>query len=233
VTGGPLYTDPTLAESYARVSATNLANAAYERPAVQALLGDVRGRDVLDAGCAAGGHAAWLAAHGAYVTAIDASETMVRLARERTRGAARIVRADLRDALPFAAASFDVVLSSLTLHYLADWMPALREFARVLRDGGRLIVSTHHPLMTAGNVADYFAVTAIEEHWRSFAAEPVPVRFYHRPMERIVHDLLAAGFALQDLREPRPVPGTEARDPALAERFRTRPGFLIVDASKR
>ncbi len=229
MTGGPLYTDPALAESYARVSASNLANAAYERPAVQAVLGDVHGLDVLDAGCAAGEHAAWLAEHGARVTAIDASEAMLRLARARA-AAARVLRADLDEPLPLANAAFDVVLSSLTLHYLADWSRPLREFARVLRAGGRLVVSTHHPLMTAYDVPDYFAVALVEEEWTGFAERPVPIRFYHRPLERIVGDVIAAGFTLSRVHEPRPVPGSEAREPALAQRFRTRPGFLIVDA---
>ena len=129
----PLYDDPDLAAAYARVTAANVANAAYERPAMRALLGDVRGLDVLDAGCAAGEHSAWLAERGARVVALDASETMVRLARERLRESARVLQADLAQPLPFADASFDIVVSSLTLHYLEDWTPPLRELARVLR----------------------------------------------------------------------------------------------------
>ncbi len=229
-TGGPLYSDPELAASYARVTAVNLANAAYERPAVHALLGDVTGLDVLDAGCAAGEHSAWLIDHGARVTALDASETMLRLARERVGERARVLQADLAEPLPLARASFDLVLSSLTLHYLDDWLVPLREFARVLRPGARLVLSTHHPLMTVDDVPDYFAVTVVEEAWLGFSDDPVPVRFFHRPLQRIVSDVHAAGFALRALHEPRPVPGSESRNPALAERFRTRPGFLIVEA---
>jgi SAM-dependent methyltransferase len=198
---------------------------------VRALFGDVRGCAVLDAGCAAGHHAAWLAERGARVTAIDASAAMVRLARERLGDDARALVHDLREPLPFADASFDVVLSSLTLHYLEEWTAPLREFARVLRPGGRLVLSTHHPLLTADDVPDYFAVTLVEERWRGFADDAVPVRFYHRPLERIVADVLGAGFTMRALVEPRPVDGLDDRDPALAHRFRTRPGFLIVDAN--
>lgn len=225
-----LYDDPELAAAYARVSAANVANAAYERPAVRALLGDVRGLDVLDAGCAAGEHSAWLAEHGARVVAVDASKTMVRLARERLGESARVLQADLAQPLAFADASFDVVLSSLTLHYLADWLPPLRELARVLRPGGRLVLSTHHPYMSAGLVDDYHAVSQVEEGWRGFADDPVLVRFYHRPLQRIVTDVLDAGFTLRGLREPQPTAEADARDPKLAARFRNEPGFLIVDA---
>jgi SAM-dependent methyltransferase len=228
-----LYDDPELAASYARVSAANVANAAYERPAVRALLGAVRGLDALDAGCAAGEHAAWLADHGARVVALDASETMVRLARERLGPRARVLRADLARPLALADASFDVVLSSLTLHYLEDWAPPLGELARVLRPGGRLVLSTHHPLMTADLVADYHAVCVVDDEWRDFADEPVPVRYYHRPLQRIVADVLGAGFALRGLHEPQPTADAQARDPAFTARLRTRPGFLIVDAETR
>jgi SAM-dependent methyltransferase len=226
----PLYDDPALAASYARVTAANVYNAAYERPAVRALLGDVRGRDVLDAGAAAGEHSAWLVAHGARVTAIDASEAMVRLARTRLGDTATVLRADLARPLPFADASFDLVLSSLTLHYLEDWLPTLRELARVLRPRGRLVLSTHHPALTDDPEADYHAVRLVEEGWDGFSDSAVPMRFYHRPLERIVGDVLAAGFVLRALREPRPSAEADARDPAVAARLRTRPWFLLVDA---
>jgi len=226
----PLYDDPALAAAYARVTAENAANAAYERPAVRALLGDVRGLDVLDAGCAAGEHSAWLAEHGARVVAVDASEAMVRLARERLGERARVVHADLGRPLPFATASFDVVLSSLTLHYLEDWTAPLREFARVLRRHGRLVFSTHHPFMTADSVDDYHAVRLVEEAWRGFGEDPVRVRFFHRPLQRIVTDVLTAGFVLRAVVEPQPAAEAEERDPRLAQRFRTEPGFLIVEA---
>ena len=226
----PLYDDPALARAYARVTAANVYNAAYERPAVHEALGDVQGLDVLDAGAAAGEHSAWLAAHGARVVALDASEAMVELARARLGDAATVLCADLSRPLPLADASFDVVLSSLTLHYLEDWLPTLREFARVLRPGGRLVLSTHHPALTDDPAADYHAVRLVEEGWDGFADGAVAMRFYHRPLERIVGDVLAAGFVLRALREPRPSAEADARDPVVAARLRTRPWFLIVGA---
>ncbi|MBV9439892.1 MAG: class I SAM-dependent methyltransferase, partial [Candidatus Eremiobacteraeota bacterium] len=99
--------------SYARVSASNVWNAAYERPALRALLGEVAGLDVLDAGCAAGEHAERLVEDGARVTALDASDAMVTLTRQRLGERAGVVRADLGEALPFADGAFDRVVSSL------------------------------------------------------------------------------------------------------------------------
>ena len=207
-----------------------MCNAAYERPAIRALLGDVRGLDVLDAGCAAGEHAAWLVEAGATVVALDASAAMIALTRARLGSRAKAVRADLAEPLPFAADSFDVVLSSLTLHYLEKWQPTLREFARVLRARGRLVISTHHPYLTLDAVASYHDVALVEETWSGFGDEAVPVRFYHRPFARMVDDLAATGFRLTALREPQPSAQADARDPALARQLRTRPQFVILDA---
>jgi SAM-dependent methyltransferase len=230
--GSPLYDEPVLAAAYARVSAANAANAAYERPALRALLADVANLDVLDAGCAAGEHALWLSERGARVIALDASDAMVALARERLGERARVLRADLDAPLPFGAGAFDLVVSSLTLHYLRDWLPVLRELARVLRPGGRLVLSTHHPFATVAPGEAYHAVRLVDDAWDGFAAAPVAVRYYHRPLERIVADLLGAGFELRGLHEPQPTVAMAERNAALAAKFREAPGFLIVDARR-
>jgi SAM-dependent methyltransferase len=185
---------------------------------------------VLDAGCAAGDHAAWLVAQGARVVALDASAAMVALARARLGATAQVERVDLGRPLPFDDGAFDVIVSSLTLHYLADWVPTLREFARVLRRPGRLVLSTHHPFLTVDLVEDYDAVTLVEEGWAGFGDAPVPVRFYHRPMACILGELAAGGFTLCELEEVRPSVEAAARDPELAARLRARPAFLVLDA---
>ena len=225
----PLYDDPVLARAYQDVTGSNVCNAAYERPAVRALLGDVRGLHVLDTGCASGENSAWLAAQGAHVTALDVSEAMVALAAARLGDAGTVVRHDLAEPLPFPDDAFDIVLSSLTLHYLASWSASLAEFARVLRPGGRLVFSTHHPYLTVDERAPYHEVRLVEETWRDFGA-PVRVRFYHRPLERIVGDVLAAGFVIAGIHEPLAAPEAAERDPALAARLAREPMFLIVDA---
>jgi SAM-dependent methyltransferase len=225
-----LYDDPVLAQAYARVSAANLYNAAYERPAVHELLGEVRGLDVLDAGCAAGAHSAWLIEQGARVVALDSSAAMVRLAGERLGASACVLQGDLAQPLALPAAAFDVVLCSLTLHYLEDWQAPLREFRRVLRPRGRLVISTHHPFATLEMVGDYHALQRVDDAFTNFADEPVVVRYYHRSLERIVSDLRRAGFALRALHEPRPHADADLLDPDRAARLRTQPWFLIIDA---
>lgn len=101
-------------------------------------------RDVLEVGCGIGTLLADLAAAGFTCSAVDASPQMVAATRARlrrqgyTEAAMRVVQARVQ-ALPFADASFDAVVSTFPTDYIAD-PAALREIARVLRSGGRLIV---------------------------------------------------------------------------------------------
>jgi malonyl-CoA O-methyltransferase len=122
---------------------------ALEEPVVRARLGDVRGRRVLDLGCGTGRHALPLAAAGAVVTAVDFSPGMLARARAKPgAGRVRFVAADLRRPLPFPDAAFDLVVSGLVLEHLPDLPAVFAEARRVLRPGGRAVVSTIHPAMS-------------------------------------------------------------------------------------
>ena len=123
---------------------------ALEGPHVRAALGDVRGRDALDLGCGTGRHTAWLAEAGARVTAVDFSENMLKRARRKVAAAAATVHfivQDLHEPLPLQDASFDVVVSGLVLEHLRDLDGFFIEAHRVLRPGGRAVVSAMHPAM--------------------------------------------------------------------------------------
>jgi SAM-dependent methyltransferase len=107
-----------------------------------ALLGDVRGRVVVDFGCGSGENTLLLARRGAMVIAIDISEALIDLARQRLAvnglaGRAQFVVGSAHD-LPLQAASVDVVLGIAILHHL-DVDAASREVHRVLKPGGRAI----------------------------------------------------------------------------------------------
>ena len=118
-----------LADGYASVVDTKPHNAYYERPATLSLLRDVKGKRVLDAACGPGVYSEWLVSRGAEVVALDASPRMLELAKQRVGKAVDVRQADLRKPLTFLdSASFDVVLSSLTMHYLEDWHTPFKEF---------------------------------------------------------------------------------------------------------
>src|SRR6266480_4194940 len=135
-----------IAEQYATGIDARPWNALYERPATLALLPDVSGLDVLDAGCGHGWYADWLVRHGACVVACDRSARMAEFARARLLERAKVVHADASE-LALPAASFDLILSALVVHYLEDLAPTFRAWARLLRPNGLVVLSTHHAMM--------------------------------------------------------------------------------------
>ncbi len=119
---------------------------AVEEPAVRALLDDLPPGPVLDGACGTGRHAAYLVAAGREVTGVDASPEMLARARGRLP-AVELLEGDLA-ALPVPDATFAGAVCALALAHLPDMGPALAELSRVLRPGGRLVVSNPHPLAT-------------------------------------------------------------------------------------
>ena len=119
---------------------------ALEQPAVRALLDELPPGPVLDAACGTGRHTAYLLAAGREVVGIDASEAMLARARAKLPGA------DLRHgelaALPFDDGAFAGAVCALALSHLADIAPAIAELGRILRPGGRLVISDPHPFAT-------------------------------------------------------------------------------------
>ena len=225
-----------MGEAYAHDAEVHPINASYERPQMRAMAGDVRGRRILDAGCAAGALSALLVARGASVVGIDVAPSLVRIARERLESRAEFHIADLGEPLPFLAdASFDVVIASLVLHYLRDWDRPLREFHRVLKADGALLISTHHPIRDVEIVdppAPYFETVLLTDTWRKTGRD-FKVRFYHRPLSAIVDALADAGFVIERLPEPIPEREGFSGAPDLYERLLGGPWFLFVRALKR
>ncbi|MGZ6764434.1 MAG: class I SAM-dependent methyltransferase [Nocardioides sp.] len=199
------------AAAYATENDANLFNAHYERPAMLGLLGNFAGRRVLDVGCGSGPLAAAMVERGARVTGVDASAAMLDLARERLGEAVDLHVADLAEPLPLADAAYDDVVASLVLHYLEDWSGPLAELRRVLKPGGRLLVSVNHPSAYAivYPEKDYFAVTRYAEDY-TFDGRVTWLTFWHRPLHAMTDAFAAAGFRVTTISEPPPAPGTPA-----------------------
>jgi SAM-dependent methyltransferase len=222
--------DP-IADRYAAGIDRRRFNALYERPATLALLPDVRGLAVLDAGCGPGWYADWLARRGATVTAVDLSARMAMLAGERLGGRATVRAADMAQLAGIVGdATLDLIVSSLALHYVADLVALFREWARVLKTGGLIVLSTHHPLYDLERLrrSAYLATELVEENWAWLGA----VRFYQRPLSAITEPLSAAGFVIERLVEPVPVPAFRDADAEDYAKLTRTPSFVILRARK-
>jgi SAM-dependent methyltransferase len=199
------------ARAYSSANETNLLNAWYERPAMVDLAGEVDGRRVLDAGCGSGPLAAALRGKGALVSGFDLSPGMVALARERLGEETDLRVADLGERLPWDDDSFDVVVCSLALHYLEDWIAPLTDLRRVLRPGGRLVISVPHPAVYLFNYPgrDYFALTRYSEEFQ-FGEQSAVLTYWHRPLHAMTDAFADAGFQISVVSEPPWSPDTPA-----------------------
>lgn len=176
------------------------------------LLGDVRGRAVLEVGCGGAMCSRWLAGQGARPVAFDLSGGMLRHAvqlAERSGVGVPLVQADAEH-LPFRDASFDIAFTAFgAIQFVADSARLMREVARVLRPGGRWVFATTHPTRWAfpddpgprGLTAtmSYFDRTPYVEFDENGEATYVE---HHRTFGDRVREITAAGLHLVDVVEP-------------------------------
>lgn len=132
------------ANTYAQWRSTTLGKIIEhaETNVVFDLAGDLHGKRVLDVGTGDGTYAIEAAARGASVTALDVEQEMLDAARARaaSRGVELTLRHGRAEQLPFDDASFDVVIAVTVLCFVPDALHAVREMARVLAPGGRVVL---------------------------------------------------------------------------------------------
>jgi SAM-dependent methyltransferase len=226
VSSGNFY-EPELSDWFAGHATDSPYNAHYDRPAVFALAGNVRGQRLLDVGCGAGHYTAELLDRGADVVGVDGSERMLEHARSRVGSRATFVRHDLEQPLAFARdSSFDGAVLPLVLHHIDAREQLLAELARVLRPGGWLVVSTQHPTADWRRLGGSYFTRERSEievgggRWR------IPA--WRMPLQDLLEELTAPGFVLDRLVEPRPLEAFADADPVGYLRLLSEPEFLTM-----
>lgn len=125
-----------------------------EQPLVWAILEHLPPGDALDAACGTGRHSKYLARLGHRVVGVDGSPEML------AKATAEVPDADFREgdltALPVDDHSVDLAVCALALEHVSDLDKAVAELARVVRAGGRIVLSDLHPAAIAVGGAAYF-----------------------------------------------------------------------------
>ncbi len=194
------------------------------------MLAQIRGHGfatALDVGCGEGRFCRMLAAEGLRPTGIDPTASLI--ARARTLDPAGDYRIGRAEALEVADASFDLVVSYLSLIDIPDITAAIPEMARALRPGGRLLVANLTSYNTAGPLGGWQDGRWPIDHYMEERADWVEWRGirilnWHRPLETYMQLFLAAGLTLRHFAEPMPHSG----DPAQIARHRRVPFFVLM-----
>ena len=212
-------------------------------PAFFAMLPSVAGLAGLDIGCGEGYNTRLLAGRGAKVTAVDISETFVAYAQEAERERPLGIHYEVASAveLPFADASFDFATAFMSLMDVPETDRALAEAFRILKPGGFLQFSITHPCFDTPfrrnlrNEQGHTYAIAVGEYFRNlngeidewlFSAAPASAKQglrkfriprFTRTISEWFKLIIAIGFLLEQIEEPRPTDETITECPDLQD----------------
>lgn len=221
-------------------SALSAFHASIYLPVVDAMLGDVRNKKILDAGCGNGEYAKKLASAGATVIGIDGSPEMIRMARrENAHSSVTYAVMDLTRPLPVQSRSMDVVVANMVLMDLPEIETCTAEFSRIIRDDGMFVFSITHPAFFcsdwAGDGSGPRSCKMVRDYLHqktetlNFWGETL---HYHRPLSDYFRVLERNGLAVLSLEEPVPHIDAGETDPRMLCHLRV-PSFLVVKAALR
>lgn len=237
------YDDDVFFEKYGQMNrSVQGLSGAGEWEELKKLLPDFAGKRVLDLGCGYGWHCIYAAEHGALkVLGTDISDKMLQVAKEKTRFQTVSYQKAAMEDLTFEPESFEVVLSSLALHYIEDYKSLVKNIARWLTPGGIFLFSVEHPVFTAYGTQDWYYGASgeilhfpVDRYFDEGEREAVflgeRVTKYHRTLTTYLETLSKEGFTLQHIVEPMP-PKSMMDIPGMKEELR-RPMMLLAAAEK-
>jgi SAM-dependent methyltransferase len=221
------------------------ANELVEKPALFSLCPDLMGKTVLDLGCGYGENCQIFSKMGAKkVIGVDVSKKMIEVAsRENSFDNVIYLNMSMSN-LSSIEEKFDVVISSLAVHYIQDFGKLLFEIQDLLNEGGSFIFSQEHPLTTAlttnnfwskdenGDILHYNLTDYSLEGERKTKWIVDDVIKYHRTFSSIINSLVTNGFIVEKIIEPIPDKAIIEKHPNY-RRYYHKPDFLFIGSRKQ
>lgn len=239
------YDDKIFFEKYSQMERSKKGlSAAGEWHILQKMLPDFSNKRVLDLGCGYGWHCRYAVENGAEgAVGVDISQKMIDRAKEKTDTSKIEYMCMPIEDIDFTENSFDIVISSLAFHYIADFKDICEKINRCLVPGGSFVFSVEHPVFTAREPQEWIKNSDGEKlHWpvdnyfiegkrkTYFLGEEVTK--YHKTLTTYLNSLLQTGFTVTQIVEPQPSEKHLKEIPEMAEELR-RPMMLLVSAKKR
>jgi SAM-dependent methyltransferase len=235
-------------------SNTHYAHQYLEKPAMQKLLGDIKGKnlDILDLGCGSGEDVKMFS-QGNRVVGLDNSPELLSLAQIDNPDC-QFWCVDLNTGLIPNSQKFDIVYSSLTMHYIKDWDHLLKQLYLLTKDGGRIIISTHHPLKWGSRSAkskEYnefiIGYRKNKDKAKSYSIygdylntypiydklfQQLDIVHYNRSLSSMFQSFNNSGFTVTQMLEPQPMLEAKDKIPDFYEVHSKIPLFVIWELVK-
>lgn len=239
------YDDELFFKKYSQMDRSkNGLDAAGEWSTLKELLPDFNGKNVLDLGCGYGWHCIYAMEQGAAsVVGVDISEKMLSVAREKTQfSGVKYMQMPIED-INFEEQSFDIVISSLTFHYIKSFDDIAKKVHNYLKNGGKFVFSVEHPIFTAygtqdwyyddkGNILHFPVDNYFCEGSRNACFLGTDIIKYHKTLTTYINELLKNGFEIIELVEPQPSEQLINTVEGMKNELR-RPMMLIISALKK
>lgn len=189
-------------------------NAKIIKPAIFALMGNLKGKSVLDAGCGSGYLTFEIAKKAGSVLGLDFAPNFISLCQKKyPKANLKFAQQDLTLPLPLPAQKFDLVISKMVLQYVPQIDTFTKESFRVLKPKGQLIVAVDHPVAQQIVYAQKLAGNQNPKYPNPshyFDSQPqiklslwgkVKLTWYPRTISTYITTFLRAGFTLKDIVE--------------------------------
>ncbi|TZF84654.1 class I SAM-dependent methyltransferase [Pedobacter sp. BS3] len=238
------YDEVSFFEQYGKMSRSLKGlDGAGEWHVLKEMLPNLDGKKMLDLGCGYGWHCRYAIENGALsVIGIDISEKMLQKAKEINQLDGIIYRRIALEDVQFTAEMFDVIISSLTFHYIQSYDVLIGKIYQWLKLGGKFIFSVEHPVFTAAGSQDWVYDRAGNKlHWavdRYFYESQRNTLFlgeevlkYHRTVSTYLNELLKQGFKITEVKEPMPSEAMLENIPEMKDELR-RPMMLLISVEK-
>lgn len=236
-----IYDNPKFFEGYSQFGRSKFGlSAAPEWSQLQEMVPAMQGKKVLDLGCGYGWFSRWAANEGAEVVlGIDLSEKMLQKAKSMTNdNRIQYQQGDISD-FNLPEKKFDIVFSSLAIHYLADFETFMLRVQQHTHKGGHFIASIEHPIFTAPADPAWQDGSSGTPNWplNNYSAEgerrsnwiTENVIKYHRTIATYINTIIRHRFTISRVAEWAPT-DEDLREHPEWENHMHRPMFLLLSA---
>lgn len=224
----------------------SIYHAYYEKPAMYALIPDIKNKKVLSLGCGSGEDVSYLKKLGPKkAVGVDISSELIKIA-EQSHPECDFEIMNM-EKLKFSNSSFDFAYSSLAIHYLKDWSKVFKEVYRVLKPNSYFLFSCGHPVrygMRSANTETHF-INKLEISKNKETGEYTftgdylgrrelvdgfgkdSVTTWRKSFGEIASEIHSSGFLIEQVVEPRPTKGMQKVSPEKYKKLNTLPEFVI------